>query len=695
MATFQNTTAKWRTCRQEIVTKIVPFSSVDDAFWYLSERPESFFTPMKEIDLSRHSVSTQEQLFVRDLLVVYTGCQGENIRYVLSNDNLEWTVNPSADECLRARLYTEGGLQLAGLLILLQYYVKVISNDFSRGRVALSITALAKEFLRKEVLSSVRNLEVEMRNSVQMLNIFTVTTRMRPFLQTVKELMTVFSNIYKRELIGGEILSYIGNQARFCVLPNTTDLLLKLEYCGLKQYLTILFSWICYGSLLEDYYHEFMIWDLSRSGIFTRRDVLGDEENKENAVYMLEDKFCVIKALCPKQLIEVFTDIINCGKYMRFMQKLDVNKSGCNEKIFDENILNSWQDKTVEDVQQEIKEIRSKASKLLIVQLRKSFKMEAFFETLHGFFFLTNSDWLGQFFDLTEDVLSHPVDCAMVKKVQVLFDESVNASCLRMLDFRDIFRVSFEKSDIFTLFYSITNSAASSVPKESGDDGIATSSSTDSLNSAILNWCKEEIRLRGGNLVNAAALTLKINLAFPLTLMFPFGMLLNYELVFRTLKLLLNDLLGEERVMLQSMLHFLNGHLSHCVVNVIPNLSRAFLTKISKSTSLEDVLDYHKNLFEQLFEKCFFSDYEFMSNLFGLVEVVIGYSTDILSFDEAFPRWKFLVEKLNAVLMRTNNAYDWLHAFFSHMLKFYGFTYTSTLIITPVSNPTDLRSQFL
>lgn len=38
---------------------------------------------------------------------------------------------------------------------------------------------------------------MDMREEKQMLNIFTVTTRMRPFLQTVKKLVVVFSKLCK------------------------------------------------------------------------------------------------------------------------------------------------------------------------------------------------------------------------------------------------------------------------------------------------------------------------------------------------------------------------------------------------------------------------------------------------------------------------------------------------------------------
>lgn len=57
-------------------------------------------------------------------------------------------------------------------------------------------------------------------------------------------------------MVGGEILTYLCEEAKLCVLPDTTAILLKLEQVGLKHYLGFVFSWICYGTLTEDYYHE-------------------------------------------------------------------------------------------------------------------------------------------------------------------------------------------------------------------------------------------------------------------------------------------------------------------------------------------------------------------------------------------------------------------------------------------------------
>ena len=58
------------------------------------------------------------------ILFLLQGGQGENVRFELSDESVQWTVNQSGDESLRSRLYTDGGLQLAAVLLVLQNYVK-------------------------------------------------------------------------------------------------------------------------------------------------------------------------------------------------------------------------------------------------------------------------------------------------------------------------------------------------------------------------------------------------------------------------------------------------------------------------------------------------------------------------------------------------------------------------------------------
>ncbi|VDD96054.1 unnamed protein product [Enterobius vermicularis] len=546
-----------------------------------------------------------------------------------------------------------------------------ILNDLSRGRVALAVAVTAGEFLRNEVLTTVRNLEMDMREEKQMLNIFTVTTRMRPFLQTVKKLVVVFSKLCKSEMVGGEILTYLCEEAKLCVLPDTTAILLKLEQVGLKHYLGFVFSWICYGTLTEDYYHEFMVWDLSRTGCFEKHQVLEDAELANVVFDGLEEKFCVVSGLCPSQLLDVYTDIVNCGKYVRIMQSLDAGRESFDDRFVDGNVLQSWEDKSVESVKQEIKEIRCRFSRLLVLQLKKTFKMELLLEAFHDFFFLKYPDWLNQFFDLTENIFSHPVDSIMAKKVQFYFEEAVNSSCLETLDFRNLFRISFDKCDVFTLFLSIINLTVPPIQDTSGKSSeLVPSGQPD----GVLQGYRVDRQLRDG-LVGAAALSLTVDLQSPMTLMFSSRMLLNYELVFRTLfcvhrtrrllygKYVLEDLLGEERALLRSMLFVLHEYFSHCVSDVIPKYSKAFLSKVAESASLEEIIAHHSTLFDEIFEKCFLADSEFVANLSDIIETITGYSTDVYTFDRTASRWKSLRERLYGILSKraNSNTYSQLH----------------------------------
>ncbi|VDK64360.1 unnamed protein product, partial [Onchocerca ochengi] len=442
---------KWKRCRKQIVSKLLPFSTFSLPTEYCSSEPDAYFTPMESIDLSSLTLFSQEQHLVKDLFLVYMAYQGNSIRFVKDGDNVTWTVNPSSDTCLRSALYTDACLPLAATFIQLRHNIKNMCCELSRGRVVLAVGTAAEEFFNSEIMPLLVKLELENRSDQKSLTLAEVATYMRPYIQITKQLNVVLSTIIKEDLVGGEVLSLLAEQIRKCVSPTTRDMLQKFELAGLEQYFELLFWWIRYGKI-QDYCHDFMIWDLNSSKMFTKSDIVSEDDGIfGDGSNNFDDRFCVVKALCPLQLEPAFEDILKCGTYLNIAEMIKgATTAFDDERIGEEEELEEWKRKNVDDVVREVKKARLKASKDLVQILRKQFGLDEYFESLHNFLLLQRSDWLVSFYELSRDMLISSVRDISIKKLQILFEEAIDCSTLHFDKHRHIFRPVLEKYDVFT-----------------------------------------------------------------------------------------------------------------------------------------------------------------------------------------------------------------------------------------------------
>uniref|UniRef100_A0A0R3RU32 Gamma-tubulin complex component n=1 Tax=Elaeophora elaphi TaxID=1147741 RepID=A0A0R3RU32_9BILA len=621
----------WKRCRKQIVSKLLPFSSFSLPCEYCSSQPDGCFTPMEHIDLSSLTLRSQEQHLVKDLFLVYMAYQGNSIRFVKEGDTITWTVNPSSDTCLRSALYADACLPLASTLIQLRHNIKskfdIYTNDIccelSRGRVVLAVGSAAEEFFNLEIMPLLVKLELENRNDQKSLTLAEVATYMRPYMQITKQLNDVLTTIIKDDLVSGEVLSLLSEQIRKCVSPTTRDMLQKFEVAGLEQYFELLFWWIRYGKI-QDYCHDFMIWDLESSKMFAKSDIVPEDDDifGDGSNYF-DDRFCVVKALCPSQLQSAFQDIVKCGTYLNIAEMIKGETTAFDdEQIGEEEELEEWKRKNVDDVVREVKKARLKASKDLVQILRKQFSLDEYFESFHNFLLLQRSDWLVSFHELSRDMLIGPVRGIVgeyknisVKKLQILFEEAVDCSTLRFDKHRHIFRPVLEKYDVFTSLHLISGKIEQRNKLRTDFEAIESKNGQD-------------------------ALSFHINVDSPLSLVFPPRILLYYNLLFRIFfylfsattqifnKQMRSDLVTlNDRRLLEEMLHFLNAYNLHCSVYVVPRLWSIFIDKLSKSASLEEILSFQNSFFADTMAQCFLPDPKFMDLLSNLVAVIHGFTT--------------------------------------------------------------------
>lgn len=161
--------------------------------------------------------------------------------------------------------------------------------------------------------------------------------------------------------------------------------------------------------------------------------------------------------------------------------------------------------------------------------------------------------------------------------------------------------------------------------------------------------------------------SLRLEVTSPISLVFPKTVLLHYELLFRTLcclhhsvylvvrKQLCEDLFGEERSTLESMLHTLNAYISHCSMNIIPVEWNLFMEKVSKSVSLEELLTHQSIFFARVFDKCLLSDIDFTNLLRDVVSIIAKYSTDEMTCEEAIHQWTGLCSSLDKLMLKLND----------------------------------------
>ncbi|EFO21765.2 hypothetical protein LOAG_06718 [Loa loa] len=614
----------WKQCRKQIISKILPFTSFSLPSEYCSSQPDACFTPMEHIDLSSLTLRSQEQHLVKDLFLVYMAYQGNSIRFIKEGDTVTWTVNPSSDTCLRSALYTDACLPLAATLIQLRHNIKNICCELSRGRVALAVGSAAEEFFNSEIMPLLVKLELENRNDQRSLTLAEVATYMRPYMQITKQLNDVLATIIKEDLVGGEVLSMLSEQIRKCVSPTTRDVLQKFEVAGLEQYFELLFWWIRYGKI-QDYCHDFMIWDLKSSKMFAKSDIVPGDDIFSDGSNNLDDRFCVVKALCPSQLQPAFEDIIKCGTYLNIVDMIKGETTAFDdERIGEEEELEEWKRKSVDDVVREVKKARLKASKDLVQILRKQFGLDEYFESFHNFLLIQCSDWLVSFHELSRDMLISSVRDISVKKLQILFEEAVDCSTLHFDKHRHIFRPILEKFDVFTslLLISRGNKWKRLINGEN-----------EQMNKLRMDF--ETTESKNGQ----DALAIHINVDSPLSLVFPPQILLHYNLLFRIFFYLFNattqifnkqmrsDLLTlSDRRLLEEMLHFLNAYNLHCLIYVVPRLWSIFIDKLSKSASLEEILSFQNSFLADTMAQCFLPDPIFMDLLSNLVAIIHGFT---------------------------------------------------------------------
>ncbi|MCP9260648.1 Gamma-tubulin complex component [Dirofilaria immitis] len=630
----------WKRCRKQIVSKLLPFSTFSLPSEYCSSEPDSCFTPMEHIDLSSLSLQAQEQHLVKDLFLVYMAYQGNSIRFVKEGNIVTWTVNPSSDTCLRSALYTDACLPLAATLIQLRHNIKNICCDLSRGRVALAVGCAAEEFFNSEIMPLLVKLELENRSDQRTLTLAEVATYMRPYMQITKHLNDVLATIIKEDFVGGEVLSLLAEQIRKCVSPTTRNMLQKFEVAGLEQYFELLFWWIRYGKI-QDYCHDFMIWDLNSSKMFTKSDIVQEDDDDifGDGSNNFDDRFCVVKALCPSQLEPAFEDILKCGTYLNIAEMIKGETTAFDdERIGEEEELEEWKRKNVrfgvffvDDVVREVKKARLKASKDLVQILRKQFGLD---ESFHNFLLLQRSDWLVSFHELSRDVLNGSV--------------RGNFDSYRRLP--GLFKPILEKYDVFTSLRLISGKT------EQKGKLRADMETTESKN-------------------GQDAFSIHINVDSPKQM--------NSDLV------TLND-----RRLLQEMLHFLNAYNLHCSVYVVPRLWDIFIGKLSKSASLEEILSFQNSFLPiqwlsvsyriRISWICFriwlplsiillptklyvsFSD-----SIFWIIsKFIVGFDMQHLlyvnaqKYDESIQKWNDYLGKMHSLLSKpnNNNAYAQLHS---------------------------------
>ncbi|VDP22071.1 unnamed protein product [Onchocerca flexuosa] len=150
-----------------------------------------------------------------------------------------------------------------------------------------------------------------------------------------------------------------------------------------------------------------MIWDLKTSKMFAKSDIIPDDDGIfGDGSNNFDDRFCVVKALCPSQLEPAFEDILKCGTYLNIAEMIKGETTAFDdERIGEEEELEEWKRKNVDDVVREVKKARLKASKDLVQILRKQFGLDEYFESLYSFLLLQRSDWLVSFYELSRDML--------------------------------------------------------------------------------------------------------------------------------------------------------------------------------------------------------------------------------------------------------------------------------------------------
>ncbi|VDN04385.1 unnamed protein product [Thelazia callipaeda] len=686
----------WKDYRKQIVSSILPFTSFTIPKERYPCKPASYFTPMEQINLSTISLPSQEQHLLADLFLVYMGFQGNSIRFVKNRNTITWTVNPSSDPCLRTALYIEPCLPLAGSLIVMQHNIRTLCSDFSRGRVAFVVGNKAEDFFNSEVRSLIQ--KMRMRNRDMSLTLSEIATHLRRFCQTSKQLneflkivitvafiylfrakesmvseieeierpldsLALFSDVNKKNLVGGEILSLLVEQIRNCVSPTDRQMLQKFELICLEQYFEILFYWIYYGKIIDVGHDVRMsyveVFKTIKFGIlktgkghlsgahFLKFQATANTDEAKSECF--EDRFCVVKALCPLQLEPVCEDIVMCGIYLNVIEKIKEDTVDLNDEALNANKnLEEWRKKSVSSIMREVKKARFNASKDLVLYLRQQFN---FHESLHDFMLLQRSDWANSFYELSQKMLTGSIRDISVKKLEILFEESVDCSSLRFNKYRSIFKPVIEKYDILTSLRLISNK---------GDEAEKLWSEASTVES------KSGIEV----------LSMNIDVKPPLSIIFPPRILFYYTLFFRTFfyitstinqvagKQVRSNLLIEEKILLEEMLHFLNAYSLHCLMHVIPELWNVFADHLSKSENLEKILSLQDSFIADVVAQCLLPDAKFTDLLSNLVTAIRDFVTEKVKYEMSKTKWKVNLEKMYHLLSQPNVdiSYSQLHS---------------------------------
>ncbi|VDN17888.1 unnamed protein product [Gongylonema pulchrum] len=587
------------------------------------------------IDHSPLSAVAQEQHLMLDLLHVCMGYQGNSIRFVQADDTVKWVLNARCSEGLRNTLDNDGCLPLATELILLQ-----ICAGISRGRVALAVAGVAGGFFHTDIVPKLINLERDCVSGKQTHSLTEFALTMRPYVLVTKHINSVLSAIIKRDLVGGEILTLLFCEMQKCSSMTTRKVLAQLHDAAWLRYIDYLISWICCGEV-HDFCHEFMIWDLKRTGLFSRSCLLGetDEAHEDDILSSFDKRYCAVKALCPSQLLPVYDDILKCGVYLKVVRKIQGKNAAHDDAVLAEQQKSMWKDIEVSDVVHQVKQICLSASQELIKLLREKFALHLYFELFHHFFFYF-SHWHIPLLDVSWDLLFGPLQDRSLGDLQIFFEESLDCSTIRIDKQLCIFQPVLEKRTVFAMLHLIEQKLSRSNKEH------------------VFHTARRGVDMLSVNV----AVDLPLSLAFPLQIVLQYITLFRILFQLHSVTLLIcrrqtqgGYLTRKERCLLQEMFHFWNAYNVHCSLLVIASQWPIFMAKLSKADSLEDILSLQNAFFNGTVSQCLLPDLDFLNLLSTLLDVTHDFGTGTAGYEQSYGKWKTCLEAMDALLLMQNS----------------------------------------
>ncbi|XP_065207167.1 gamma-tubulin complex component 2-like isoform X2 [Planococcus citri] len=475
------------------------------------------FRPFLSADFSNNTVisnllpigavprSSQEKYLVRDVLQCLLGFHG---KYICGTREEE--KDALRKFVLEQSIYSPFKSIVSEILVLAEYYSTVIRfieerHQFSSGRVNQALCEILENILQDY---RVFIIQLETKQRQESLTLQSLLFCIQPFLETMSCLARIVHAINKAEARGGRTLSLLHDAGKQNAIEHkAADILVILIRSASVPYFEALEQWIHTG-YINDPCDEFMIEDnveAERQNILAKGEFTNEYWKK---------RYRIKKDHVPTFLSQYQQKILRTGKYLNTIKQCkNISSKEMNSILERKPTSNKMCYTSLNSCEfvQSIEAAYNFASDTLLNLLLNEYDILNRLKSVKRFFLIEQGDFISITMDLCEEELSKPVTEIMSTRLTSLMELAIRTcSCAKTDPYKNDISIETVSEDFVLQVFRIN----------------------------AINTKKEKELMRKNpekDLIGLDVVTLHLNTAWPVSLIFNEKVIGCYQILFRFL----------------------------------------------------------------------------------------------------------------------------------------------------------------